>query len=261
MDTISNYRMRQAFALLISLGLPVASLSAQNIFTRAAQRVASVTADMALASAVKIDAATIAPVPYGALQAGVASVDVVNGSVVRLHLYFYNGGDAPVTQPALPDSAFVLLDGTGRRFSLVSVRSREVRAGATTMVVPALERVGIDVVFMLNNSSATEAVLKIVPGVVIRGVPIHQGATQAPAAAPAETATQPVPAPPAEPTTQTVPATPTAPAVPAEPAVPATPEAPALPATPVTPAKSEKPAKPVKPKVPAGQAVPAVQPV
>lgn len=167
---------------MAALFVPIVSATAQGVVARAAQRVASVTADLALASAVTIDAASIAPVPHGALQAGVTSVQVVNGSVVRLHLYFYNGGDSTVTQPALPNSAFVLLDGTGQRFTLVSVRSREIRAGAKTMSVPALERVGVDVVFMLNNSSAADAVLKVAPGTVIRGIPIRQGAPQAPAA-------------------------------------------------------------------------------
>lgn len=182
MDIVSHHRSRQLLACMAALVVPIVSLPAQGIIARAAQRVASVTADLTLASAVPIDATSIAPVPYGALQVGVTSVDVVNGSVVRLHLYFYNGSDAPVTQPALPNSAFVLLDGTGQRFTLVSVRSREVPAGATTMTVPALERVGVDVVFKLNNSPATDAVLKVAPATVIRGIPIRQGATQAPAA-------------------------------------------------------------------------------
>lgn len=168
-----------AMGVLVALCVVGSRGVAQGRLARAANRMVSLTADIALARAVTIDVAGAAggmappPAPYGALQASVRAVDVVNGVVARVHLALYNPGETPVTEPIPDDSAFVLVDGTGTRFQLASVRSKEVAAGPT-FTVPALERINVALVFLLNKSVATDAVLKVGNTLIIRGVPIRR---------------------------------------------------------------------------------------
>lgn len=186
---------RQLFAGMLALGLTCMDAAAQGVIARATQRVASVTADLALARAVTVDlSAGMSTVPHDALQVGVSSVDVVNGSAVRIHLAFLNGSDVAVALQVPADSAFVLLDATGRRFTLTSVRSRTARGG-NTITVPALERVEVNLVYLLNASPATEAILKIGP-TVLRGIPIRREPTSAASAAPVAPSPPPAAAPP-----------------------------------------------------------------
>ncbi|MCC7054287.1 MAG: hypothetical protein IT355_13555 [Gemmatimonadaceae bacterium] len=183
--------------LVALLCLPTAVASAQGVLARAAQRIASMSADVALTRAASIDvpAAGGVSVPFGDLQAAVPTVDLVPGVVVRLHLFLRNTGEAAVTLPVPPDSAFVLVDGTGRRLPRVSVRVRE-GAAQGVLTVPPLERSRFELVFTLDKAATGEAALKVGAATVIRGIPLTQGEVQA--AAPTPTATPPA-APPATP--------------------------------------------------------------
>ena len=183
-----RHRLRQLFAVLSLLAAPVAAAEAQGVLARAVRRLAAASADMALSRAETIDlsAAGLAPVPFGPVLAGVSGVDVAPGSAIRVRLFLYNGADTAVTLPAVPDTAFVLVDGTGTRFPFVSARVRATLNGAQ-FTIPALERAAIDLVFALSKASAAEAVLKLGPGTVIRGIPTRQPAAVPPAPAPPDT--------------------------------------------------------------------------
>jgi hypothetical protein len=145
---------------------------------KAALSVASFAADLSLANAAKIDveARGLAPVPMDALQVGVAKVDVKNGVAVRLHLFYFNPTEQPVTVALPTDETFALVDARGRRFQQLSLRFPGLPKGATQLVVPHLERQSVDLVFALDNSADAEAILKLGPSAVLRGVPIRADA-------------------------------------------------------------------------------------
>ena len=101
------HRMWRTPHLMALLCLPTTVAGAQGVLARAAQRSASVPADVALKPAVSIDVPAAAGVtlPFGELQAAVLTVDLVPAVVVRLHLFLRNTGQVAVTLPVSPDPA------------------------------------------------------------------------------------------------------------------------------------------------------------
>ena len=179
----SGARWTTSVLLCVALAIPVrAAARAQGTvqkITKAAQSVASFAADIALAKSVTIDAEArgVTPLTIDAIQVGVDKVDVKNGAAVRIHLFYFNPTDQPATIALPGDDYFSLIDLKGRRFQLLSLRAPGVAKGSTQLTVPHLERTSISLVFALEHSTESEALLKVGTTGVIRGIPIRADGT------------------------------------------------------------------------------------
>lgn len=153
--------------------------------TKAAQRFAAFTTEAAMSGAAVIDAENRVPdrVMLGALSVGIARIEVKSEVGVRVHLFFFNPTEQPVTVPRPTGESFVLVDGTGKRLLFLSLRLPDAPKGGADLTVPALERTNVTLLYSLSKVIApTDGVLKVGEAGVIHAVPL--GAAVPPPAPP-----------------------------------------------------------------------------
>jgi hypothetical protein len=132
------------------------------------------------ATAVSLEDKNIAPVQVGALQLGIASVDIKNGDAVRLHLFLFNPAQTNTAGPLPPPDLFVLVDEKGRRLALQGQLSvKNLTAGSTEITVPAMERVEMSILFNGVAADAKLGTLKVGSTGAITGIPINTGSAGA----------------------------------------------------------------------------------
>jgi len=163
-----------AALLLLANAVPMHAQGSSQKITKAAQSIASFAADLALTNGKKtnVDDLGLPTVSIDGITVSVSEVTVKRGVAVRLLLAYHNPGDQPVATAVPVDSEFILLDGKGRRYTLVSLRIRGLTKGAPQLIVPALERANVEAVFALENRTETDLILKVGTHGVIRGIPM-----------------------------------------------------------------------------------------
>lgn len=150
--------------------------------TRAAKGISSTSAELAMRGATSIDleSQALPAVSMDPLTFGVSKVEVKDKVGVRVHAYFYNSTDQAVSIPLPEPGMFVLVDEKGRRLEAVSEpRIDKLAKGATEIMVPALERVSMRILYGAPAADAEQAVLKVGTHGSIRGIPVRAAPTAA----------------------------------------------------------------------------------
>ena len=152
------------------------------------------------ATRIPLDDAGLPTLAVGGLTLGITAVEVRDGTALRLHAYLYNPAAESATVPVPGADLFVLVDEQGRRpVRLGEVDVEGLAEGAGEIVVPALERVALSVLYAEIPAGAKRGTLKIGTLGMITGIPLSASAgvpANAAAAQPASVWTAP-PAPPA----------------------------------------------------------------
>ena len=151
--------------------------------TKAARGFTSVTTEAGMIGAATLDLETrnLPAVNVGEVTVGVSQVDFKPSVGVRVHLYYLNSTDQPVTITAPNDQTFALVDAKGRRLVFLALRFQDLPKGAASLIVPALERIAMTALFTLPAGVSGEAILKIGTAGMIRGIPVGDDQTSAPA--------------------------------------------------------------------------------
>ena len=190
--------------VLIGIGSP-SRVDAQGLIekmTKAAKGFASVTTEAGMIGAISIDVETrnLPTIPVGELSVGVSQVDFKESVGVRVHVYYLNATDQPISIPMPNDQTFVLVDGKGRRLLFLALRFKDSPKGAATLIVPALERVNLTALYTVPAGASGEAILKVGTAGMIRGIPLgdDQSSTSGLAVTASPSAT-PLPVPPIPP--------------------------------------------------------------
>ena len=178
----------RALLVVVTMAVtPVVSAASQTTgerMTKAAQRFAAITAEVAMSKAARVDLETrgLATITMGAVTIGVSSVDLKDEVAVRAHIYFYNPSEQSQAIEAPAESTFVLLDDRGRRLQILSLRAAKPGPSANQLTIPALERVEFAAMYLLPTGVGPAGTLKVGSIGVIRCVPLHRSATPAPPA-------------------------------------------------------------------------------
>jgi hypothetical protein len=166
----------------------------------AAKRVGAASAEVVLAHAPSLDLEPrgLTTVSYGGVVLGVAGIDTKDTTALRLRLYLYNPSEQPVRVGLPGEDALVLVDARGRRVtSLGDPRTGRVQKEGGAVVVPALERVKIAMLYTNVPGDGGEALLKVGTSGIIRGIPLR--VDPAPGAVPTAAPSAPPPMPNATP--------------------------------------------------------------
>jgi hypothetical protein len=163
-----------ALAIIAVVSCPT---GAQNSgFSGAVRRATAFTADLTLRSVKPIDleGRGLTTTAFGGLTVGVSSVQVVDTSALRVHVYLLNNGAEAVRIPVPPEDSFAVVDARGRRLILLaSPKFERLPKGASELTVPSLERVEFVLLFTKIPADAADVTIKVGAAGVIRGIPLH----------------------------------------------------------------------------------------
>lgn len=172
----------KACSLVATLALVTPGSAAGQGFlekmTKAAQGLAGAAGEAAMlnSTAIDIESMGLPTLAIGPLTAGISHVDIKDNVGVRLHVYLYNPTDEPVSVTVPKGESFVLIDSRGRRLQFLNLRVKNLAKGSEQLVIPALERVSMGVLYKLDAPDQAGGTLKVGAGGIIRGVPLSLGA-------------------------------------------------------------------------------------
>ena len=168
--------------VFVGVGTPVGAQGLFEKVTKAAKGFASVTTEAGMIGALNVDLETrnLPTVTVGETSVGVSQIDFKESVGVRIHIYYLNATDQPVSIPIPTDQTFVLVDGKGRRLLFLALRLKDTPKGATTLTIPALERVNLTALYNLPAGVGGEAILKVGTSGMIRGIPLGDGQSVSP---------------------------------------------------------------------------------
>lgn len=147
------------------------------------------------ATRIPLDEAGLPTLAVGGLTLGISAVEVRDGAALRLHAYLYNPAAESAAVPVPDADLFVLVDEQGRRPArLGDVDVDGLEEGAGEIVVPALERVALSILYAEIPAGAKRGTLKVGTLGMIAGIPLSASASvpaNAAAAQPASVWTAP----------------------------------------------------------------------
>jgi hypothetical protein len=134
-------------------------------------------AQMLTATVVNLEESGLDSVAVGQLWFRIARIELQNGIGIRVRAYLHNPTSIGEAIPAPTPDLFVLVDSRGRRIEVVDIEIEGLPEEASEISVPALERVGLSLLFADPPREPATATLKVGELGMIGGIPVHTGAT------------------------------------------------------------------------------------